>query len=64
MCTYTTEHAAIEGSGKGRDGWFTLRTATGGLVVGVGGQRFGADRVLVLQKGDGARHQSWTAVPG
>ena len=28
MCTYTTEHAPIEGSGKGRDGWFTLRTAT------------------------------------
>jgi hypothetical protein len=43
---------------------FTLRTAVGGLVVGVGAQRFGADRVLVLQNGDGARHQSWTAVPG
>jgi hypothetical protein len=28
VCTYTTEHASIEGSGKGRDGWFTLRTAT------------------------------------
>ena len=28
MCTYVTEHASIEGSGKGRDGWFTLRTAT------------------------------------
>jgi len=28
VCTYTTEHAPIEGSGKGRDGWFTLRTAT------------------------------------
>ena len=28
MCTYTTEQTAIEGSGKGRDGWFTLRTAT------------------------------------
>lgn len=28
MCTYTTEQAAIEGSGKGRDGWFALKTAT------------------------------------
>ena len=28
MCTYVTEHARVEGSGKGRDGWFTLRTAT------------------------------------
>ena len=28
MCTYSTEQAAIEGSGKGRDGWFRLRTAT------------------------------------
>jgi hypothetical protein len=43
---------------------FTLRTAVGGLVVGVGAQRFGSDRVLALQKAGGARHQSWTAVPG
>ena len=28
MCTYTTEQTAIEGSGKGRDGWFRLSTAT------------------------------------
>jgi hypothetical protein len=28
VCTYTTEQVSIEGSGKGRDGWFTLRTAT------------------------------------
>jgi hypothetical protein len=28
VCTYTTEQAAIEGSGKGRDGWFRLTTAT------------------------------------
>jgi hypothetical protein len=28
MCTHTTEKADIEGSGKGRDGWFSLRTAT------------------------------------
>jgi len=28
MCTYTTEHAQITGSGKGRDGWFRLAEAT------------------------------------
>ena len=28
MCTYNTEHAAITGSGKGRDGWFALTDAT------------------------------------
>jgi hypothetical protein len=28
MCTYNTEHAEITGSGKGRDGWFALSTAT------------------------------------
>lgn len=28
MCTYNTENAEIDGSGKGRDGWFTLTTAT------------------------------------
>jgi Family of unknown function (DUF6295) len=28
MCTYNTEHAAVSGSGKGRDGWFPLTTAT------------------------------------
>jgi hypothetical protein len=28
VCTYTTERTSIEGSGKGRDGWFTLRAAT------------------------------------
>jgi hypothetical protein len=43
---------------------FSLRTASGGLVVGVGSQRFGAHRLLVLQKADGTRHQSWTALPG
>jgi hypothetical protein len=42
---------------------FTLRTTVGDLVVGVGEQRFGAHRVLVLQNGNGQRHQSWTAVP-
>ncbi|MEV4405593.1 RICIN domain-containing protein [Actinoplanes sp. NPDC049598] len=42
---------------------FTLRTTVGDLVAGVGEQRFGAHRVLVLQKGNGQRHQSWTAVP-
>jgi hypothetical protein len=42
---------------------FNLRTTVGDLVVGVGSQRFGAHRVLVLQNGNGQRHQSWTAVP-
>lgn len=42
---------------------FTLRTTVGDLVAGVGQQRFGAHRVLVLQDGNGQRHQSWTAVP-
>jgi len=27
MCTYLTEKVAITGSGKGRDGWFTLSQA-------------------------------------
>ncbi|MEV6494454.1 RICIN domain-containing protein, partial [Actinoplanes sp. NPDC051633] len=43
---------------------FTLRSTDGDLVVGVGAQRFGAHRLLVLQNPDGSRHQSWTAVPG
>jgi hypothetical protein len=42
---------------------FTLRTTTTDLVIGVGNQRFGQHRVLVLQNGNGQRHQSWTAVP-
>jgi Family of unknown function (DUF6295) len=28
MCTYVTEKIAIEGSGKGAGGWFTLTDAT------------------------------------
>ncbi len=28
MCTYATENIDISGSGKGRDGWFSLRNAT------------------------------------
>ena len=28
MCTYVTEKVAIEGSGKGPDGWFPLTHAT------------------------------------
>ena len=43
---------------------FSLRTTVGDLVAGVGSQRFGAARLLVLQQPDKARHQSWTAVPG
>ncbi|GIE89129.1 RICIN domain-containing protein [Actinoplanes regularis] len=42
---------------------FTLRSETGDLTVGVGGQRFGWHRVLALEPDTGQRHQSWTAVP-
>ena len=28
MCTYTTEHAEIAGSGKGAAGWFPVTAAT------------------------------------
>jgi hypothetical protein len=28
MCTYATEQISIEGSGKGRDGWFAVSSAT------------------------------------
>jgi hypothetical protein len=42
---------------------FTLRTTASDLVIGVGNQRFGQHRVLVLQDSNGQRHQSWTAVP-
>jgi hypothetical protein len=28
MCTYLTEHVAVTGSGKGRNGWFRLTDAT------------------------------------
>ncbi|MBW6438457.1 RICIN domain-containing protein [Actinoplanes hulinensis] len=42
---------------------FTIRATTGDLVIGVGAQRFGTRRVLVLQKDTDQRHQSWTAVP-
>ena len=28
MCTYTTEHAELTGSGKGTSGWFRLSEAT------------------------------------
>ncbi|PRY27583.1 RICIN domain-containing protein [Pseudosporangium ferrugineum] len=46
------------------DHGFSLRTSVGDLAAGVGSQRFGASRLLVLQTPDPARHQSWTAVPG
>lgn len=39
-------------------------TTVGGLVMGVGSQRFGASRLLVLQEPNQSRHQSWTALPG
>jgi hypothetical protein len=28
MCTYSTEHAVLTGSAKGRNGWFDVREAT------------------------------------
>ncbi|MEV4638933.1 RICIN domain-containing protein [Actinoplanes sp. NPDC049548] len=43
---------------------FSLRTNVGNLAAGVGSQRFGPARLLVLQNPEQARHQSWTAVPG
>jgi hypothetical protein len=46
------------------DHGFSLNTTVGDLVVGVGAQRFGAHRLLVLQQADKSRHQSWTALPG
>jgi Ricin-type beta-trefoil lectin domain-like len=42
---------------------FTVRTTVGGLVLGVGAQRYGDERVLVLQQANWSTHQSWTAVP-
>jgi len=57
--TYDGGRWALQASPYG----FTLRTTVGDLVAGVGDQRYGANRVLVLQEGSGQRHQSWTAVP-
>jgi hypothetical protein len=59
-CTGEDVRWSLHASANG----FTLQTALGDLVVGVGDQRFGAHRVLSLQNDNGARHQSWTAVPG
>jgi hypothetical protein len=59
-CGAGTQRWSLQASDHG----FTLRTTVGDLVAGVGAQRFGAHRLLVLQQGDGSRHQSWTAVPG
>ena len=59
----TTDNGA-RWSLQASDHGFTLRSTIGDLVVGVGSQRFGEQRVLTLQNGNGARHQSWTAVPG
>ncbi|WP_250036919.1 RICIN domain-containing protein [Paractinoplanes maris] len=58
-CDSTAARWVLQASAYG----FTLRTAEGDLVAGVGDQRFGAHRVLVLQTGNGQRYQSWTAVP-
>ncbi|GGQ54031.1 RICIN domain-containing protein [Couchioplanes azureus] len=64
----------VQGECAGSDGgrWklfatdhgFSLRTTAGDLTAGVGVQRFGTARLLVLQRPEQARHQSWTAVPG
>ncbi|BFU43717.1 RICIN domain-containing protein [Krasilnikovia sp. MM14-A1004] len=59
-CTADAGRWSLQASDYG----FTLRTTAGDLAVGVGEQRFGPHRLLVLQQGNGARHQSWTAVPG
>ncbi|GAB1641708.1 RICIN domain-containing protein [Krasilnikovia sp. MM14-A1259] len=59
-CASDTGRWSLQASDHG----FTLRTTVGDLTVGVGNQRFGAHRLLVLQQGNGSRHQSWTAVPG
>ncbi|AGL19595.1 RICIN domain-containing protein [Actinoplanes sp. N902-109] len=59
---------ATNDSGRWRlfatDYGFALRTDVGGLAAGVGGQRFGELRLLVLQQPGPLRHQSWTALPG
>jgi hypothetical protein len=55
----TTQNWWVERSDHG----FTLRTALGNLVVGLGNQRFGGSRVLVLQEPDKSRQQSWAALP-
>jgi hypothetical protein len=59
-----TNGESVRWSLQATDQGFALRSALGDLVVGVGDQRFGAHRVLTLQNANGARHQSWTAVPG
>jgi hypothetical protein len=56
----TAQHWQLRLSANG----FTLETSDADLVAGIGAQRYGDGRVLVLQKSDGSRHQSWTAVPG
>jgi hypothetical protein len=48
--------------GRAADG-FTLATARGGLVVGLAQERFAGQRLLVLQRPQRARHQTWVAVP-
>jgi hypothetical protein len=42
---------------------YTFTAAGSGLVIGVSGQLYGDDRLLVLERPTQARHQSWTAVP-
>ena len=39
----------------------TITSADGGLVVGLGSQRYGGQSVLVLQVPEQVRHQAWVA---
>jgi hypothetical protein len=41
----------------------TSAASDGGLVVGLGSQRYGGQSVLVLQNRDQVRHQAWVARP-
>lgn len=41
----------------------TSAAADGGLVVGLGSQRYGGQSVLVLQQREQVRHQAWVATP-
>lgn len=44
------------------DGTVALTTASGDLVLGLGGQRYAGQRLLVLQKPGAARYQAWVTM--
>jgi hypothetical protein len=44
------------------DGTVALTTASGDLVLGLGGQRYAGQRLLVLQKPGSARYQAWVTM--